>query len=79
MAEIIPIRGNFENFHAYLAHIASDGNIVGIAGAVIRICKKDGSRETVPIYFDATIGEIATVAAMLLREAAKTPEDDKHG
>lgn len=79
MSKIIPINGRFESLAAYLGHIATDVDIVGIAGVVIRKCQDgpDGPLELVPIYLGADRGHIALAAAMLIKEATK--DDDANG
>lgn len=67
-AELIPIRGSFEDPKTFLHHIASDDEIKAF---VIFIVKKDGDTELAQIKM--TRGEVA-LAALQIAKLATEPE-----
>lgn len=69
MADIIPIRGRFENLAAMLAAMADDASNIGFVGALKR---SDGTLEAV--NFGVNRGDVAMAAAMMLQTSIQVEE-----
>jgi len=66
---IVPLKPNFENMRAMLAHIAEDDNAVGFVGCVLH---GDGTMQ--PVHFGATREQHSFAAALWLNLSI-TPDE----